>query len=116
MWKKIFSSFVLFVCFVVHRPGKLAIEFSNLFDDVSLLILGQFRIDRQRQRIAGGSLGIGEISASVTKITKAILEVERNRIIDFGFYTFFTQESLESISVRKSCDKLIVNMSRRIFW
>src|SRR5262245_50062597 len=92
------------------------IKFYDFLDNIALLFLSRLRIDGKCQRLGGGSFCIWEIPASVTKITEALLQMKRNRIIDLGLHAFFTQESLKSISVWKPCDKLIVNMPRRFLW
>src|SRR5262249_52280797 len=92
------------------------VELPDLLDDIALLLLGQFRIYGERQRIASRTLCVWKMSTPVAKLSKAVLEVQRDRIIDFGFYAFFSQESMQSLPIWKPTDKLIVNMACRIFW
>src|SRR5262249_21838722 len=92
------------------------VELPDLLDNIPLVLLSQFRIDGKGQRIARGTFCLWEIAASVTKITKAILAMQRNRIIDLRLYAFFTQEKLEPVSISKPADKLIVYVSCRVIW
>src|SRR5262249_6709677 len=92
------------------------VELPDLLDNIALLLLSQFRIDGKRQRIARGTFCLWEIAASVTQFGKAFLQMQRNRIIDFRFDTFFAQEPLKPMSIGEPTDKLIIDMSRRIGW
>lgn len=72
----------------VRFPGRLMIEFFDLIDNITLLVFSQFRIDGESQRIFCGGFCVTEVPTLVAKISKAILQVERDWIVDSGFEPF----------------------------
>src|SRR5829696_7055824 len=58
-----------------------AVKSSYFVYNNRLLRVGQFRIDRQRQRIGGRGLGNWKSAAFVAEIGEAVLQVERHRIV-----------------------------------
>src|SRR5687768_4589675 len=60
------------------------IESGDLRDHVFLLVFGQLGEDGQRHGLAGGALGFGEIAFAIAEILKALLLVQRQRVVDLG--------------------------------
>src|SRR3970282_1913954 len=78
------------------------------FDDPRLLIFGQFGVDRQRQRLGGGRLGRRERTAVIAEAGKALLEVERHRIVHLGPDAAVGQVGPHAVAVDQPYHKLVV--------
>ena len=59
---------------------------TNLLDHPLLLRAGELSIYRQSEDLVGRSLGCREGSCSIPQLAKARLEMQRNRVVDFGAY------------------------------
>ena len=57
-------------------------ELGDSADDRLLLLLGEFREDRQGQRFFGGQFGLGQIALPPAEVFETLLHVERNGIVD----------------------------------
>src|ERR1700742_2803629 len=57
-------------------------EAADAFDDVLLLLAGQLRDHRQRERLACGALGFGEVALRVAEVREAFLHVQRNGVVN----------------------------------
>src|SRR5205085_2684361 len=67
----------------VNRSGDSSREeASDGLDDVSLLLFGQLREHRERERLVGGGLGAGEVALAVAEVGEALLEVHRHGVVD----------------------------------
>src|SRR3989442_8960837 len=73
------------------------IKTRNRLDKISLLILCKARISWQRQRLMRGGFGVRQITAPVTKVSEALLQVQGDRIVD----------SCADASLGKECPKLV---------
>src|SRR5262245_11372617 len=104
----------------VHRSGRalaprdaaglLPVESVDRVDDVTLVLFRQFGIDRQRQGLVRGRLGVGEGAAGVSECGEAALEMERDRIVDLGPDPPVRQAGTERVAERRRDpdDELIV--------
>ena len=57
-------------------------ECRNRIHDVLYLCFRQLRENRQRQRFLGSLLGLREVAGSVAQVREALLQVQRQRIVD----------------------------------
>lgn len=64
--------------------GELLEEAADGLDDVVLLVFSQFGEHRQRECFAGGAFGFGEVAFLVAEVAEAVLQVERDGIMNFG--------------------------------
>ena len=67
-------------------------------DHMRHLRLLQFRIDRQRQRFAGGALGLRKIPGPVSQVCEALLQMQRHGIVDFSADAAFGEAMLQRVA------------------
>ena len=82
---------------------------------VILLILSQFRINRKGEDLLRGLFRGREIPAAVVETGIALLEMERERIVDLGPHALLLQKLPEAIPLRGADYILIVDVAIFVF-
>ena len=70
-----------------HLPEP--IEFVDAANNRPLFVGTQPRKDGEAQHFAGRSFGLGQAAGTIVVPDKALLQVQRVRIVDFGPYALF---------------------------
>ncbi len=92
----------------------VAVEVLHPIHHILLLRHGQLRIYRKCQGLPGSPIRLGKLPLHMPQILEAFLEMEWERILDFGPDPLSAEERLERIPLDDPDDELIVIMSRKI--
>jgi hypothetical protein len=79
-------------------------------DDVGLLVAGEFGEDGDGEAFVGCGFGVGEIAFFVSEVAEALLQVEREWIIDFGTDAMFCEDGADFIPMGDADDELVVDV------
>lgn len=85
------------------RPLQLNLsgeEAADGLDDVDLLLFGQLGVHREGEGLAGGALGLGEVAGPVAEVAEALLEVERDGVVNLGADAVGAEVRDERVAVR----------------
>src|SRR5688572_18547823 len=74
----------MMLSFRVIPTSISGLETPDRLDYISLLLIGHFGINGQRERFARGALRLRKITFAVTQIREALLTVKWNRVIHFS--------------------------------
>ena len=69
---------------------------------------GQHWVDGQGQRLCRGLLGMGKLPRLVAKIGKALLQMQRQGIINFRTHTVIRQVLFQTVTILAANDELVV--------
>src|SRR5437773_947810 len=71
---------------------------------------GQLAVDRDRQALGGGALGVRERAGRVSEVGEARLQVERDGIVNLIPDAVLVEMALERVAVRRGDDELVVDV------
>src|SRR5690349_21527105 len=84
------------------------------FDYVSLLRVGELRINGQRQRLARRALRLGKLAFFVTEISKTFLPVQRNWIIHFCAHAVSFQVFHHRVAMLRNANHVLMKDVTRL--
>src|SRR5205085_4589778 len=89
-------------------------EAAERLDDVLLLLGRQLGEHRERERLAGGALGLREVACLVAQVGEAGLQVERDRVVDLRPDAVLSEvfEQRVAAPFRDADDVLVDDMAR----
>ena len=83
----------------------------NNLNDPFLGLFLQFRIDWESKGLPGSQLAVRKISFPISKITKAFLKVDGNRIVDLYSDLGVAQGLDDLVALRDANHELVVDMA-----
>src|SRR5450631_3924755 len=98
---------------MVPERSSAPVEIGNVVDYVLQLRVLELRIDGQCDGVLGGTLRFGKLSASVAEVRKALLQMQRHRIVDLRPHPCCHQMLAQRIAIADPQHVLVVNMAAR---
>ena len=77
------------------------------YDDVLLLLSGELAVDRNRQTLCGGSLGVRKLARTIAQVREARLQVKRHGIVDLVADAGRIEVPLQRVAFGRADDELI---------
>ena len=95
----------------IHVLQSPAVEACDRIDDVLQLPLLEFRVDRQRQRLAGRLGRFRAVLGLVAEVGKAFLHMQRHGVIDLRADALLAKVGTELVPIRDPDHILIVDVA-----
>src|SRR5690606_14014211 len=80
--------------------------------DARDLLVGQLRVDRQRQHFVGRLLGVREVSPAIAELCPGLLQVYRNRVVNARLDTRLLQRPLRGRPIGDADGIDVINVPR----
>src|SRR5271167_3012187 len=94
-----------------RKAGALpAVELRNRPDDLLLLAFAQLWEHGQREHFFGRALRLGQITGLISQICEALLQMQRNGVVDFGVDALLGQESPQFIASQRPHRILVIDV------
>ena len=77
------------------------------FDDGVLLVFAELGVDGEGEDFGGGAFGVGEVAGFVAEGARGFLQVERQRVVDFGADFVGGEEGAEVVAAGGADDVLV---------
>src|SRR5215213_8959254 len=77
-------------------------------NNVNLLLIGEFRITRQRERLISRRLRLRQVALLVTEILETLLQVKRDRVIDLAANAVIFQMLHQRIAITRDTNHVLM--------